>query len=414
MAATSLLCGTPAMAQGASTSRAPIGHLHEPLEIDPQLTWDAVLSAALDIHPQRFELAAREEMAAAWQQKGANLLAGAPAIVVATVSDRALDNRGQSEFEGGVEMPLWRLGQKAAAQAVAASSAEESAAAAELLRLEVAGLLRNVLWDIAVGEQTLHQAEDALTVTSNLLLAVEARAARGDLPQADVLLARSARLERSVAVVESEALMLDAERSYRSLTGLGRRPENFSEIPSDREDPDASHPALASANRGLERARAGLGYVEKTVRGSPRLTIGPRRQRDPIGTFYNESVVAELSLPFGGRRHGSTESAAAMQLVAAAESLKAAVERQLDLEIHEAEHELYVIEESLDLIQQQAELAERRLSMSRTAFELGEINLQELLRVQDAAINATGAAARLRIERQRAVAAVNQALGEMP
>ena len=52
--------------------------------------------------------------------------------------------------------------------------------------------------------------------------------------------------------------------------------------------------------------------------------------------------------------------------------------------------------------------------MARSAFEQGEIELRELLRIQDSDRNVNREAERLAIERQRTIAAFNQALGETP
>lgn len=409
--------GMPAAGTGADASEPHAGesiHTHVPLEIDSGMTIDAVIEAALEIYPSRFEMTARETMAAAWERQGRNLLSDAPSISFSVLNDSALDSRGQVEIEGGIELPIWRVGQKSAAGSVADAASAESHAAAAAMRLEIAGIVRSILWEIAASAQALEQARAALDVTNELVRVVEARAARGDLARADVLLARAAAFERGVAVIEHEAMLLDAERSYRALTGLDARPDAFTEARSANEDYDPSHPMLAMAMREVERANAELEYTEKSSRGTPTLTVGPRRQRDALTNFYNNSVSVGVSVPFGGRNHGAVERARASGAVAAARSNLARVERSLDLELHEAEHELFVIDESLELVTEQAELAERRLLLSRTAFEQGEIDLQELLRVQDAAIGATGDLAALRIERQRAIAALNQALGELP
>jgi hypothetical protein len=253
-----------------------------------------------------------------------------------------------------------------------------------------------------------------LTVAKDLESAVERRNARGDLPLADVLLARSAVFEKEKAVVLAEASLLDAERGYRSLTGLERRPASFAEARSAREDFDATHPALVFVNAELARARANLELVDRQARGNLILSVGPRRQRDPFGTLYNDSLAMAVKVPVGGERHGATEHARAARLVADAEAQRAGLERRLDLDLHEAEHGLSVIERSLALAERQSSVAAEQRAMAEKAFALGEIELRELLRIVDSAQAAKRDAAGLAIERQRTIAAVNQALGETP
>jgi outer membrane protein TolC len=124
---------------------------------------------------------------------------------------------------------LLARGQRRAVQAIAESATAASAAATAALQLEVVGLLRGGLWDVEAATNNLAAARDTVTVAEELLRAVERRHARGDLPLADVLLARVALLERKQAVVTAAANLVDTERSYYSLTGLDRRPAMFAE-----------------------------------------------------------------------------------------------------------------------------------------------------------------------------------------
>jgi hypothetical protein len=52
--------------------------------------------------------------------------------------------------------------------------------------------------------------------------------------------------------------------------------------------------------------------------------------------------------------------------------------------------------------------------MAQTAFAQGEVELRELLRIQESEQAAMRDVQRLTIERQRTIAALNQALGETP
>jgi hypothetical protein len=88
--------------------------------------------------------------------------------------------------------------------------------------------------------------------------------------------------------------------------------------------------------------------------------------------------------------------------------------RRLDLDLHEAEHALTVLEESTALAGERRELAAQQARMAQTAFAQGEVELRELLRIQESEQAAIRDVQRLTIERQRTIAALNQALGETP
>ena len=88
--------------------------------------------------------------------------------------------------------------------------------------------------------------------------------------------------------------------------------------------------------------------------------------------------------------------------------------RRLTLDLHEAEHALGVLDESAALAAQRRDLAEQQVRMAQIAFAQGEIELRELLRIQETEQLAMRDVKKLAIERQRTIAALNQALGESP
>ncbi len=390
------------------------GHTHVPVVVDPALDWATLIDTALAAHPQSGELVARAAEASAWQRRGKQWLAAAPSLYFSYLSDRSLDNMGQRQYESGVELPLWRAGQRSAVQAVAASATDASNAAAAALRLEVAGLLRGALWDIAAATNGLETARDAVAVAKELVSAVERRHERGDLPRADVLLAQTTLLEREQAAVAAEAQLLDAERGFRSLTGLDRRPAEFAEPRSNLDELVPSHPLIALADTGVARAEADRELTDRDVRGPMTLTLGPHREYDPLGTVPRDSVAVGFKVPVGGKGHGATQTAHASRLVAAAVAERGHLMRRLDLDLHEAEHTLSVLETSTALATERDTLAAEQLRMAQLAFSQGEIELRELLRVQETTLAARRDVERLAIERQRTVAALNQALGVTP
>jgi outer membrane protein TolC len=404
-----------AAAQPADESLA-VGeaHAHVPLVVDTELNWSRLIETALAAHPQSGELIARAAEADAWQRRGRQWLAAAPALYFSYLSDRSLDDFGQRQYDSGVELPLWRAGQRSAVQTVAASAAAGSSAAAAALRLEVTGLLRGILWDIAAAANGVAAARDAVTVAQDVVRGVERRHERGDLPRADLLLARAALLERRQAVVEAEALLLDAERNYRSLTGLDARPADFTEVATELDELGPSHPLIALADAAIARAGADQSLAERDVRGPMVLTVGPHREIDAGATLPRDSVNVGFKLPVGGKAHGAAQVAQAARLAAAATAERGQLLRRLDLDLHEAEHALTVLVASIALSGERDALAAEQLAMAQLAFAQGEIELRELLRIQDSALAARRDLERLRIEQQRTVAARNQALGVTP
>ncbi|MGD8323241.1 MAG: TolC family protein [Gammaproteobacteria bacterium] len=389
-------------------------HAHEPILVDPNLSWEALIRTTYQRFPSLPEVAARRNEAAALESAGRGPLSGVPSISFSHLSDAPLDDLGQREYDFGIALPLWRFGQRAAARDLGDTAGAEAILAAELMRWEVAGLLRQVLWDVVAAENELALAESSLEIAEETLEVVARRHAAGDLPLADELLARSELYAREMVVLDQEAQLLDTARAYRSLTGLDARPSQFTEKQTQRDDFDDSHPALGFANAQLARARASAALAEESSRGTPSINIGPHRERGPLGTFYSNSMQLTFNMPVGGRRYGAPERARAARIVAEAEAQRSTLLRELDLQLHEAEHELSVAERSLDVANERADLANRQLAMGQSAFAQGEIDLRTLLRIQEAARTADSEVAGLQIQRSRMIAMFNHALGEIP
>jgi outer membrane protein TolC len=389
-------------------------HAHVPITIDPSLDWDALIAATLTAHPRGTELAARAAEAAAWTERGRHWLAAAPAFYFSYLTDEPLDDFGQLEYEGGVELPLWRGGQRRAVQALAQSNSAASDAAAAALRLELVGLLRGVLWDTEAAAIGLAAAGDTVAAAEELLRVVELRNSRGDLSRSDVLLARAALLERRQGVVAAGARLVDAERAYLALTGLERRPAQFAEERSTQNELAPSHPLLMLADAEIARARGQADLVARDMRGNIAVTFGPRREYAPFNEVPTDSVAMSVRVPVGGDHHGGVAQAAAARLAASAVAERGLLVRRLDSDLHEAEHTLTVLEESAALALERRELAAQQARMAQIAFAQGEVELRELLRIQESEQAAIRDVQRLAIEQQRTIAALNQALGETP
>lgn len=389
-------------------------HLHDPLPVSPALGWSELIEETVLNYPRFIELSARDAEAEALAKRGGRWFSGPSSAFAGYLSDTAFEDTNMVEYELGVELPLWRFGERSAARQLGTAVGTESDAAPAALRHVVFGLLRSVLWDIERADVAVTLAKEGVAVAQELLRVVARRHDAGDLPLTDTLLARSALLERQATLIESQAVLVDAERSYRSLTGLNHRPAEFGEAPDLREELDDTHPWLVMADAEVARAEAELELVTDGAKGTPVLTVGSRRERAPYTNFYIDSIGLQFKMPFGGGAHQNAEAADSLRAVSAAKANRAQLLRQLELDLHEAHHTLVVVDASLALARERSELADRRLQMSDRAFAQGEMALFELLLQQELARTTQMETARFEVERQRAIAEINQALGERP
>lgn len=389
-------------------------HQHAALPVDETLTMTSAVDAAFALYPTTVELAARSEQADAWTDRGQSWLADRPSIMLRYQTDRWGPNNGLDEYEAGLQLPLWSWGGRSAVQRLGDALSVESDAAGLALRWEVAGLLRSALWGIALAENDHDLAEQTLDTASRLTTSVERRYELGDVALSDVLLVQSSYLEAQTALIEATAALLDAERAYRSVTGLERRPPFLGEVLSQSHDVEPDHPALAFANAEVSRAEAGVAVAESTFKAGTNLLIGPRSERPAFGNDFDDSIGITVNIPFGGSSHRRTEISSAARIAVNARAMRNQQMRTLTLALHEAAHSLNVVGQNLAAASERMDLAERHQAMGESAYEKGELELIDLLKVQATAIAAKRQVTRLLIDEKKQTALYNQAVGKLP
>jgi cobalt-zinc-cadmium efflux system outer membrane protein len=399
-------------AQGEDGSHDP-GE-HAPMAVDVAMNLADAVDAAYQVYPARPEVAARDREADAWEQRGKSLISGRPQLVMRYQSDRLRDDFGLEEIESGIQLPIWRPGERRSTRALGTELDGASSALREALRWEVAGRVRDALWDIAFAEGQLSIAGARVEVAERLTASIDRRHELGDVALGDLLLAQSEVLSARTDRTEASAALVDAERNYRSLTGLDRRPRFEPEMKSALTGIDETHPALTFATAEVERARALEEVTRRTALTSPTITIGPRRERSTFSQPYEDSIGVTVTVPFGGGSHVATQTAAAGRQTANAVSGRLQLLRDLDLALHEARHGLEVMASNLANAEARLELAERTFAMGETAYQGGEIGLQELLILQRHLLDARQKTLEYDVGLKRLTASYNQAVGDLP
>lgn len=397
---------TAGHAAGEETRPAPR------VTISADLNLHAVYVAALGGDPRRGLADAYRQEAAALAARAGSLLAGAPALTLRHQTDQAGTDRGLREWEANVELPLWRWGERAASRSQAVSTGELASAQGQALQLDVAGRVRDTLWSLALAEEQRHLAEQAWHTAQALEQDVQRRVEAGDLAEADLLLVRDDTLAKQDEYLLAVSEVRTAEKRYLLLSGLPRRPADFSEVQSSRHRIEVDHPLLLEAQRRVEQAQAELQRARAAGSDNPMLIVGTRRDQEPVTETTHDSIGVSLRLPFGGGSHAGPAIAAANHQLVQAQSEQLALQRELELALHEAQQVLMTLRDELELAQQQHLMAQENLRMARLAFDLGEIDLVQRLRVQTRAYATERTLNVRKLQLQQAIARYNQAVGE--
>lgn len=408
-----ILCFTLLLALSGARA-AELDHDHLRLTADPKLTLSELVTRTLAQTPSLRELESQADYAAAWNERAANWLSAAPALELHYQTDRFNHDQGLAEYEAGLELPLWRWGERSAHSAFARRLAEENTTARAQLRWEVAGAVREALWQVAEAEVDHVLAQRAAELAGRVLEKMERAHELGDAALGEVLIARSNRLQALNDLIDKDAALMDAERSYAILTQESVRPAFTAESLSNLQELPSDHVLVTWLNSQVQRASAARDRIEKSSRGSPTLLLGPKRERSPNDPANYDSIGLTVRVPFATGRYAGPDIAAADRLLAGTIAERDRQLRRLRLMFHEASHQMMVVTDQLAAAAESAVLAEQQIEMGSLAYESGELNLLNLLQIQSSALAAERHAALLAVAKNRAIARYNQSVGETP
>ncbi len=388
---------------------------HELLDRSSSLQFSTVFEAAIRNAPEALASDSRQQQVNAYQQIGDRWITGRPSWELNYIGDGLLDNIGQREYEAGIQIELWRRGQRADARALGDSYNERLEAWFAYTELLIAGRVRSTLANIAEADAML-ELEQLATGESEQLLEVTGRLFEsGSVARLDTLRVESMLLDQQEAELLAEALLVDSERQYTMLTGLPARPDgDYEEELSSLDGIPVSHPSIRYLNTGIDLAEAHIDEVRHKASSNPSLSFGVRRERGNGLSPYVDSLGVSLSVPFGGRAVISAEVSDARVEKVDAEVLLLKTRRDLDTQLHEVEHELYLVEKSLELSARQMEIDEQRHGMAMLAFENGEIDLSQVIIALQQTIDSRKELKRLQLRHQRLVLEFNQVTGVLP
>jgi len=373
----------------------------------------AAVDAALQHNPRNALAETQQLRSAGYRRQADGWLGGDPAASLYYQSDALASDRGFEEMQAGVSLPLRLPGQRGAQQALAASIAGQTDSDTRLLRWQVAGKVLERLWDLhtATEDETLSDAQQ--TSAQGLVAAVERRVATGELARADLLMAQQAALRLEVDHQEAESRQAAAQAAWHAYTGLDTAPKPLGQQPL-REAVAEDHPLIEQQRKRLAEAQAQRDVLRRERTSPPELTLYARRERGSSVETYNNSLGAEIRLPFGSSRAMAPQRAESEAALARAQIALAETRRKLELQRIASEQTLHQLAQARDLAQQQQRVASERLKMSQRAFELGEIDLYLLLEARSEAVVIERQLRRLSLNYKRAISRHNHLLGDIP
>ncbi|MEW6444597.1 MAG: TolC family protein [Pseudomonadota bacterium] len=370
------------------------------------------LEHALGQAPEQALIEARGAEARTSRAQADSLLATPPALILTSQGGRERETAADyREWNVGIELPLWRSGQSDAQARLASSIEHQASQDRDLLRLELAGRLREAAWRVhraAAAKDALGSArDDTLRALARLKRLVEL----GERPKADPLILEADLLDLEQHIESARAehhLAIDAWRiESRQDQPPGSTPETPGERPLDQ------HPLLAQARLALERATAERQVGVLAARGQPTLGIQVRHEQPP-GAPHLDALTASLSLPLPWESHHQSIEAALRYGESEASVRLTQTRQALSLQRQEAAIHLEASRNLARLAAQRAGLAREEARLAARRLDEGEMDIMDFATALRRAREAERDARLATLDVSRAIARHNQAQGMLP
>ncbi|HEC72825.1 MAG TPA: TolC family protein [Methylophaga aminisulfidivorans] len=326
-------------------------------------------------------------------------------------SDAIGSSNGYQEWESSVDLPLWLPGQKQQQQSLSDKFAAELPAYQQALKLQAAGEVRQLIWQVKLAEAEVEQAKQLWETAKKLLNDVDSRVKAGDLASTERLLASSNSLSAHSTLLDAESRLQSQLKLYQLITGLSALPTDIEETAQVNATLPETHPKLALQEQIIQRLQAQVGLAQYDGAINPNLSVGVKRDRGDRQESYTNSIGVGVSLAFNDKAHRQPAIARASAELADAQVEQQTVYRELTSNLLNFQQRLLSTQQQLRLITEQNDTTQHYFKLQQRAFELGEINLVDLLRSQALANENSNQKRLLEVQEKQHLSQLNQAYG---
>lgn len=323
-------------------------------------------------------------------------------------------NNGMQEWEGSVDMPLWLPGQRDSRQKLADKIAQQLPAYQQRSMLIAAQQVRSLIWDIKLAETTVEQSQQVWQTAQKLEKDVTSRVKAGDLPNTERLLASSNTIEARTKLVSAQASLQEKLKTYQYFTGTLNVPADYQEILSQQAEVTSEHPYIQMQDQYIDMLRSKQDLARYDSAVNPNLSVGMRRDRGDRRESYTNSLGLGISIALNDKRYSQPAVAEAAAELADAQVQRQQLLRDLNAQLIVARESLQSKQDQLALFTEQDKTTQSYFALQKRAFDLGEINLIDLLRSQVLANESHSRLNLLKVEVEMIISNINQILGETP
>lgn len=343
---------------------------------------DAV-RAAVERHPDYPLAGAYRKVEAGYRQQANALFGGDPSMNISATGDTLGTGFGYEEYVAGISVPVWLPGQRAAKRAIADSMALLATRELHNLTWTVSGEVLERAWALRIAKSDMKQSMKQWAAARALLKDIRHRHEVGELSRNDLLLAQQDLVDAESAHQEALNTLQEARLAWINYTGLDDLPEDLESFSTPVQEGSLDqHPQIRAARAAADAAAAKARDARAQRRAAPVISLFAKRDRGARQEDYTDSLGIGFSLPLGTRAASAPAVTGAEAERTRAEAQANLLLRKLELRLARAEQAQAKAEKLLQLAKQKYDYSHSRLNLAQRAFELGEMDLYQLLQAR--------------------------------
>lgn len=373
--------------------------------------------SALEISPE-IKAAQDRIQSLTYRREAASSLTSQPLTLEGAYRTDLLHNdQGLREMTLGVSAPVWNWNEKSSTQAVRDAEIQEAMLQLEQTKLEIAGQVRQLVWDLQAAQVDVDIAKLRYASVTDLLASVNKRVNAGELAETDLMQARVLLSQAEAELARAMGLLEQAKAGYVASVGLQPDPQaQF--LPESASIPDGAavvdHPQLKLAQAQLVLNQSQKKLTARQSRPNPEIGLALISERAAFFSGQDKSLVLSTRIPLGSSSEYKSRVLEAQANETAANALLLNTQRNLNSKGRLAQSELDLFSRLRLAATAQANLSQKVYELHRKAFELGETDLATLIRLEQTAIEANRLNSKATIEHAAKVSAYRQAMGLLP
>ncbi|WP_028455983.1 TolC family protein [Chitinilyticum litopenaei] len=330
-----------------------------------------------------------------------------PKLGVSHTSDQLNANQGRREWEVGVDIPLWRPGQRSNAMDAATVEQRAFLARQSFEKWKLAGELREAWWEARLSEAEVRNAGRKLELLARINADTARKLKAGEVAPLEANQAKQAELDARRELALARAAHDKAFRSFQLISMGAELPDQAEVL----QNSDPEHPALSSAALETESANVQLKKTSSSSVGTPELALSYTSERDAFDEPYRGRVKLGLVIPWGGGAQNRAQVAAINAALSTAQINREQIVRQIAMQQRVAVNELQLARDNAANAGELLELAREKSVWVQKGYQKGQFDLAFYLKTLQEEWLAQSLQAKSELEVARAISRSNQANG---